>query len=118
AQAREAALCIQGEGRYPLPGWGGEVVATATREGGVHAAWLARLELRARAGGEQFMAGMSRPARGLKKQYQAAEVPAWERDGPLLYSGGQLVFVPGLGIDARVRALPGQPQLRLHWQRS
>ena len=48
---------------------------------------------------------------------QAADVPAWERDGPLIYSGGQLVFVPGLGIDARVQALPGQPQLGLRWQR-
>ena len=63
-------------------------------------------------------AAVGRPARSLKKQYQAADVPAWERDGPLVYSGGQLVFVPGLGIDARALALPGQPQLGLRWQRS
>jgi tRNA(Ile)-lysidine synthase len=113
----EAVLRITGEGRYALPGWGGELVATRASEGGVHAAWLAQLDLRPRAGGEQFMAGIGRPARGLKKQYQAAEVPVWERDGPLVYSGGQLVFVPGLGIDARVRALAGQPQLGLRWQR-
>ena len=25
-----------------------------------------------------------------------------QRDGPLLYAGEQLVFVPGLGVDARV----------------
>jgi tRNA(Ile)-lysidine synthase len=117
ALVREASLRITGEGRYALPGWGGELVATRASEGGVHAAWLARLDLRPRAGGEQFMAGIGRPARGLKKQYQAAEVPAWARDGPLVYSGGQLVFVPGLGIDARVRALAGQPQLGLRWQR-
>lgn len=117
ASELEAALRIEGPGRYPLPGWGGELVASRTREGGVHTAWLAQLELRPRSGGEQFMAGIGRPARSLKKQYQAAEVPAWERDGPLIYSGGQLVFVPGLGIDARVQALPGQPQLRLRWQR-
>ncbi len=113
----ESALCITGPGRYALPGWGGVLVASTAREGGVHTAWLAQLSLRARAGGEQFMAGIDRPARSLKKQYQAAEVPAWERDGPLVYSGGQLVFVPGLGIDARAQALPGQPQLCLHWQR-
>lgn len=115
---REARLCITKAGRYSLPGWGGELVASKVREGGVHDAWLAQLELRARVGGEQFMAGIGRPARGLKKQYQAADVPAWERDGPLVYSGGQLVFVPGLGIDARVLALPGQPQLGLRWERS
>lgn len=113
----EITLSVTGPGRYRLPGWGGELVVSRTREGGVHSAWLARLELRPRSGGEQFMAGIGRPARSLKKQYQAAEVPAWERDGPLVYSGGQLVFVPGLGIDARVLALPGQPQLRLRWQR-
>jgi tRNA(Ile)-lysidine synthase len=116
--ATETTLQITGPGRYALPGWGGELLATRVREGGVHTAWLAHLDLRLRAGGEQFMAGVGRPARSLKKQYQAADVPAWERDGPLVYSGGQLVFVPGLGIDARAQALPGQPQLSLRWQRS
>ena len=113
----EAVLRITGPGRYPLPGWGGELVATRARRDGVHTAWLGKVDLRKREGGEQFMAGIGRPARSLKKQYQAADVPAWERDGPLVYSGGQLVFVPGLGIDARAQALPGQPQLRLRWQR-
>lgn len=114
---KETALQITGPGRYPLAGWGGELVVTRVKEGGVHIAWLGRLDLRGRAGGERFMAGLGRPARSLKKQYQAADVPAWERDGPLVYSGGQLVFVPGLGIDARALALPGQPQLGLRWQR-
>jgi tRNA(Ile)-lysidine synthase len=111
------SFSIAGPGRYELPGWGGALMATRVREGGVPTAWLAQLELRPRSGGEQFMAGIGRPARSLKKQYQAADLPAWQRDGPLVYSGGQLVFVPGLGIDARVQAAPGQPQLGLHWQR-
>lgn len=114
--AREAVLSILRAGRFPLAGWGGELVARRVRQGGVPLAWLAHLELRGRQGGERFQAGIGRPARSLKKQYQAAEVPAWERDGPLVYSGGQLVFVPGLGLDARVLALPGQPQLSLHWR--
>ena len=42
-------------------------------------------------------------------------MPAWQRSGPLLYSGGQLVFVPGLGLDARVLGLPGQPLVALRW---
>jgi tRNA(Ile)-lysidine synthase len=111
----EASLRIQRAGRFALPGWGGELVATRVKHGGVPVAWLAHLELRAREGGEQFQAGMGRPARSLKKQFQAANVPEWERNGPLVFSGGQLVFVPGLGLDARVLALPGQAQLRLHW---
>lgn len=113
--AREASLSITGPGRHELPGWHGALEATSVREGGVPLAWLARLDLKARVGGERFMAGIGRPARSLKKQYQAAEVPAWERDGPLVYSGGQLVYVPGLGIDARMLAAPGLPQLRLQW---
>ena len=103
-------------GDYPLPGWGGTLAVRRCRSGGVPVAWLAHLELRPRAGSEQFQAGIGRPPRSLKKQYQAAAIPAWQRAGPLAYSGGQLVFVPGLGLDARVLALPGQAQARLEWR--
>ena len=114
-RSREVALCVTGEGIYPLPGWGGALQVESVSEHGVPLAWLAQIELRVRVGGEQFQAGIGRPARSLKKQFQAAGVPAWQRAGPLVYSGGQLVFVPGLGLDARVIGLPGQPQVRLHW---
>ena len=116
APSRESTLAIRRAGRYRLPGWGGAVHATRVDEGGVPLAWLAHLDLRERQGGEQFQAGFSRPARSLKKQYQAAGVPEWERGGPLVFSGGQLVFVPGLGIDARVVGLPGQAQMMLAWE--
>ena len=36
-------------------------------------------------------------------------MPAWERDGPLVYRGEQLLYVPGLGIDARALAAKGVP---------
>lgn len=117
AAPTESTLSIRRAGTYRLPGWAGALVATRARDGGVPAAWLARIELRPRSGGEQFQAGPGRPPRSLKKQYQAAGIEPAERDGPLVYSGGQLVFVPGLGIDARVMALPGQPQFTLCWQR-
>ena len=111
----EAHLCIRRAGGYPLPGWAGTLRVERTRAGGVPFAWLAQLELRARSGGEQFQAGPGRPPRSLKKQYQDAGVPMWDRNGPLVYSGGQLVFVPGLGLDARVIGLPGQPLATLRW---
>ena len=117
-EPRESVLSIRRAGRHALPGWGGVLVARRVAEGGVPLAWLAALELRERSGGERFQAGIGRPARSLKKQYQAASVPSWERDGPLLYSGGQLVFVPGLGVDARVIGLPGQTQVVLSWERT
>jgi tRNA(Ile)-lysidine synthase len=85
---------------------------------GVPLAWLAHSELRPRCGGEQFQAGLGRPPRSLKKQFQGASLPAWKRDGPLVYSGGQLVYVPGLGLDARVIGLPGQALVRLDWHPS
>lgn len=113
---REATLGLRRAGRYALPGWAGVLIAERVREGGVPLAWLGALELRERHGGEQFQAGIGRPPRSLKKQFQACGVPAWERDGPLVYSGGQLVFVPGLGLDARVIGLPGQPMLKLRWE--
>ena len=111
----ETTLSLRRAGRHALPGWGGTLRVERVREGGVPMAWLAQLELRERAGAEQFQAGIGRPPRSLKKQYQQAGVPAWERNGPLIYSGGQLVFVPGLGLDARVIGLPGQAQAMLRW---
>jgi tRNA(Ile)-lysidine synthase len=59
---------------------------------------------------------MGRPPRSLKKQYQAAGLPAWQREGPLVFSEGQLLFVPGLGLDARMIGAPGAGLARLHWQ--
>ncbi len=115
---RETVLSIRRAGRYRLPGWGGELVARRVAQGGVPLAWLAHLTLSARHGGEQFQAGIGRPPRSLKKQFQAAAVPSWQRDGPIVSSGGQLIFVPGLGIDARAMALPGQAQVSLHWERA
>ena len=115
AAGGDTVLSVRRAGRYAVPGWCGELQVERVREGGVPLAWLARLDLRRRVGGERFQAGPGRPPRSLKKQYQAAAVPIWERRGPLLYSGGQLVFVPGLGLDARVIGLPGQPLVALRW---
>jgi tRNA(Ile)-lysidine synthase len=114
--ARETTLHVKRAGTYRLPGWGGSLRVVRVREGGVPLAWLAQLELKVREGGEQFQAGIGRPPRSLKKQFQNAGIAAWERDGPLVYSGGQLVFVPGLGLDARVVGLPGQALVTLHWE--
>jgi tRNA(Ile)-lysidine synthase len=111
----ETHLSVRRAGRYPLPGWMGSLQVERVRDGGVPLAWLAHLELRVRAGAERFQTGLGRPPRSLKKQYQDAGVPTWDRTGPLVYSGGQLVFVPGLGVDARVVGLPGQLLMCLRW---
>jgi len=115
APRRETLLSVRRAGRYPLPGWDGRLHVERTSGEGVPLAWLAHLELRPRIGAEQFQSGLGRPPRSLKKQFQSAGVPEWNRAGPLLYSGGQLVFVPGLGLDARVLGFPGQPLVTLRW---
>ena len=112
---RETRLSVTRAGRYALPGWAGRLHVEPSAGEGVPLAWLAHLELRPRLGAEQFQSGLGRPPRSLKKQFQSAGVPEWERAGPLFYSGGQLLFVPGLGLDARVRGVPGQPLVRLRW---
>lgn len=115
---QETQLSIRRAGTHALPGWGGSLIVERVKEGGVPLAWLAHAELKPREGGERFQAGFNRPPRSLKKQFQAAGLPQWERDGPLVFSGGQLVFVPGLGLDARVIGLPGQPQVTLRWAKA
>ncbi len=108
-------LSIRRAGRIQLSTWAGTLVVARVRTCGVPLAWLAHCELHERKGGEQFQAGAGRPPRSLKKQYQAAGIAAWDRSGPLVYSGGQLVFAPGLGIDARVIGLHGQVLVTLQW---
>ncbi len=108
-------LDLRRAGRVHLPGWGGDLVVEPVAHGGVAAAELAAVELRPREGGERFQIAPGAPARSLKKQYQTRRVPAWQREGPLLFSNGQLLFVPSLGIDARRWCHGGAPQMRLDW---
>lgn len=103
-------------GTVAMPGWGGEWLVHAVASGGIAASALRHAELRARAGGEQFQRAPNTPPRSLKKQYQLAGLAPDLRQGPLVWVGRQLVFVPGLGIDARAVAPPGAPQVRLQWR--
>ncbi|AKJ28671.1 tRNA lysidine(34) synthetase TilS [Caldimonas brevitalea] len=115
AVSKDASLSIRRAGRYRLRGWGGTLVVRRVAVGGVALSLPAQLQLRDRSGGEQFQSGPQRPARSLKKQFQAAGVPSWSRTGPLLYAGEQLLWVPGLGVDARAAAVAGEAQLAFEW---
>lgn len=110
--ARDGML---GEGLWRFPDAPGLYEVRAAAEGGVRPQVLAALRPRARQGGEQWQAGPGRPPRALKKQFQAAGVPAWARAGMPLWSGDELVFVPGLGVDGRWRAPAGEPQFAITW---
>lgn len=95
--------------------WGGELRIELVEAGGMPLERLAGLVAQPRQGGEQFQRAANTPPRALKKQFQLAGVTGAARQGPLLWQGGELVFVPGLGLDARVLAPAGVPQVRLVW---
>ena len=110
-----SALELAHVGVHRLPGWPGCIEVTEVASRGIAAARLAAVSVLARAGGETFQPDPGRPSRALKKQYQAFDIPSWQRDGPLLYDGERLLFVAGLGCDARAWAEPGEPQCALRW---
>jgi tRNA(Ile)-lysidine synthase len=112
----DVALRLLRCGSHAVPGWAGRLEVFATAERGIAPPRLALARARARAGAEQFQAQPRGIARSLKKQYQAAGLPAEARGGPLLFDAeGALLFVPGLGTDARAWAAAGAPQWGLRW---
>lgn len=106
---------LRAPGLHPLQRWPGALRVTPRADGGVPLALLAQVELRGRSGGERFQSHAGGVPRSLKKQFQAAALPRWRRDGPLLYADGRLLFVAGLGLDARACALPGAPRAGIEW---
>lgn len=108
---------IDTTGEHVVPGWPGRLCVMAASAQGLPRAAMLQLTARARVGSEQFALAPKGQPRSLKKQFQARGIPAWQRTGPLLFDPqGRLVFVPGLGVDARVWAQPGEPQFSLQWQ--
>jgi tRNA(Ile)-lysidine synthase len=109
-------LDLSRPGRHAVPAWGGCWVVTRVRQGGLAVDRLRTACLRPRQGGERFQSAAGSLPRSLKKQYQAAGVPAWSRQAPLLWAGdGALLFVPGLGVDARQLAPAGSAQMAVRW---
>lgn len=112
---RDGVFNIHAPGDHVLGSWSGVLRVSEVAQGGVRPELLADVRALARCGGEQFQMGAGRPPRALKKQFQSAGVPEWSRTGPLIWAGDQLVFVPGLGVDARCLAPQGSPQWGLEW---
>jgi len=115
-QARQLA----GPQTLDLPDWQARLAFEPVTAGGLPAAQLTGAWLQPRQGGEQFQAGPGRPPRSLKKQFQAAGLPAWQRQAPMLCrrqpdGGVQVLFVPGLGVDAGQIAEAGTRQWRPIW---
>lgn len=102
-------------GRHPVAAWGGAFDVEPVTTGGVSLSALSNVELRPREGGEQFQAHAKGLARSLRKCWQTAGIPAVQREGPLIYVDGALLFAPGLGIDARWIAPADEAQMALRW---
>jgi tRNA(Ile)-lysidine synthase len=106
-----------GEAKLPIPQLGGELRFRRTRGKGI-AASARPLHVRLRAGGERLQPDSRRPRRTLKNLFQEAGVPAWERERlPLLVLGDDLVWAPGLGVDARYQAAKNAPGVLPEWRK-
>src|SRR5664279_3694543 len=102
-------------GVHQVAAWGGAFRVESVEEGGIPLATARRLQLRPRAAGDRFQAGAKRPPRSLKLQFQAHGVAPALRRGPIVCADEVIVFVPGLGIDARALAPAGTVQVALEW---
>ncbi len=102
-------------GVHEVTAWRGAFRVEMVDAGGIPLTMAQWLELRPRRPGDRFQTGMRRPPRSLKLQFQAGGVAPALRHGPIVCAGGNTVFVPGLGIDARVRAPDGAAQVSLVW---
>lgn len=111
------AIHWQGEAELAVPGWGGALVFTRTRDEGFDAQWLAAepLELRPRTGGERFKPHPTRPSKRLKQIFQDARIPEFERGAlPLVWRDRRLIFVAGVGPDVRLLVDEGE-RVKIDW---
>jgi tRNA(Ile)-lysidine synthase len=109
-------IAWKGERRLAIPELGGELRFRRTRGKGI-ALEHKPLSVRLRSGGERLQPDPRRPRRTLKNLFQEAGVPPWERERlPLLFRGNSLVWVPGVGIDARFQAPAGRAGVVPEWR--
>jgi len=96
-----------GEPRLPIAALAGELRFRRARGAGIAAALVEgrTFRVRLRGGGERLQPDPRRPRRSLKNLFQEAGVPPWRRERlPMLYFGDELVWAPGLGVDAAWQA--------------
>jgi len=112
-----ATVVWRGEEEIAVPGWGGVLRFDTTVDEGFEVDWLSGvpLELRGRGGGERFKPHPTRPSKTLKRLFQDANVPEFERARlPLVWRDDELIYVAGLGADTRLID-SGGPRVALAW---
>jgi tRNA(Ile)-lysidine synthase len=125
AEAPVASIAWRGESELNLPHLGGILSFrrenTAGKESAIELAKLLEqpVTIRMRQGGERLRPDCNRPRRSLKNLLREASLPPWEREVlPLIFSGDQLVCVPGIGTDCAFQAASGEPGLLAQWRRT
>jgi len=111
----------KGESRLALSTLGGALVFRKVRGQGIDARLLEgkEVQVRVRSGGERLQPDPRRPRRSLKNLFQEAGIPPWERERlPLLFCGADLVWAPGLGVDARYLSAAGSAGILPGWRAS
>jgi tRNA(Ile)-lysidine synthase len=109
----------RGEREVPVPELGGALVMTPSLGAGLSLARLREhpVAIRARSGGERLQPDRRRPRRTLKNLMQEARIPPWERERlPLVFCGGDLAWVPAIGIDCAYQAAPGERSVSPSWR--
>ncbi len=101
---------------FVLPALSGVMRACVTSGQGVAETRLQHATIRLRQGGERFKPDDKRPARSLKYLWQEAGIPPWQRERwPLIYCGGELVCIPGIGVASDWQAQDGEPGWMMEW---
>ena len=109
---------LRWQGEASLPWAGGAVRFVAANGQGLRRSLLAGciLELRPRAGGERLQTHPLRPRRPLRKLWQEAAIPPWERSAlPLLWCDGKLAWAGLLGVDAAFACPPQEEGIQPLW---
>jgi tRNA(Ile)-lysidine synthase len=108
----------RGERRLPIEALDGELRFRRARGAGIAAALVdgRTFRVRLRGGGERLRPDPRRPRRSLKNLFQEAGVPPWRRERlPMLFCGDELVWAPGLGVDAAWQASARAPGIVPQW---
>ena len=109
----------RGERKLALPELGGELRFHRARRAGIDERFVTEgnLTVKLRSGGERLQPDARRPRRTLKNLFQEAGVPPWQRERlPLIYRGDDLVWAPGLGIDARYKSARNRTGWMPEWR--
>lgn len=115
-----AEYCWQPYAPLQLPAAAGTLEAVPVTGSGLAArfAGAGRLRVRFRRGGETFRPHGRAHRHALKKLFQEAGVPPWERERvPLLYVDGELGAVAGFWVGEGFQARGDEPGMELRWRR-